>query len=163
MIACAVCRHDNMEGEYFCQECGARLVLDWAPGGSPTRMGEPAPTAKRPDVLASLLPGQIALFISGSREPVILEGRSEYFLGRDNSPQAPQELDLNDYGGREKGVSRVHAALRHDRHRVLLVDMGSTNGTRLNGSLLPANTPAAVEDGDEIRLGKLSITVNFVP
>jgi len=63
---------------------------------------------------------------------VILEGRSEYVLGREGQDQVIPEVNLNTYGAREKGVSRVHAALRRDHNQVLLIDLGSTNGTRLN-------------------------------
>jgi pSer/pThr/pTyr-binding forkhead associated (FHA) protein len=60
-------------------------------------------------------------------------------------------------------VSRVHAALRRNHAQLLLIDLGSTNGTRLNGKPLPAHQPTPVENGDEIRLGKLVMTINFAP
>ena len=101
--------------------------------------------------------------IDGAHESVILEGRPEYVLGREGSEQVVPDLNLNPYGGREKGVSRVHAAVRRDHAQVLLIDLGSTNGTRLNGKLLAAHQPIRVENGDEIRLGKLVLTINFVP
>ncbi len=41
------------------------------------------------------------------------------------------------------------------------MDLGSSNGTQLNGSPLVANEPVRLESGDEIRLGKLSIRVYF--
>jgi pSer/pThr/pTyr-binding forkhead associated (FHA) protein len=93
---------------------------------------------------------------------VILEGRSEYVLGREGQEQVIPDVNLNAYGAREKGVSRVHAALRRDRHQVLLIDLGSTNGTRLNNQTLTAHQAVKVESGDEIRLGKLAVKISFV-
>ena len=167
MILCSICRSQELEGELYCSDCGARLPTEWLDPSINSLLdaiGRPGQAGLETDSLRSqLLPGQIGLLIGDSTEPLILEGRSEYLLGRDNSPAAGQEVDLNAYGGRDQGVSRVHAALRHERHRVLVVDLGSTNGTRLNGSLLPANEPAAVESGDKIRLGKLALKIIFVP
>ena len=53
--------------------------------------------------------------------------------------------------------------LRRDQGQIFLIDLGSTNGTRLNGALVPAHQAAAVADGDEIRLGKLLLRINFIP
>jgi pSer/pThr/pTyr-binding forkhead associated (FHA) protein len=103
------------------------------------------------------------LSVNGAAQPVILEGRSEYILGREGHEQVVPDLNLNPYGAREKGVSRVHAALRHDHSQVLLIDLGSTNGTRLNGRPVAAHQAVKVSNGDEIRLGKLLLKITFGP
>jgi hypothetical protein len=162
MIVCSVCRHREVEGELFCSECGARLSIDGTDQAGGTA-ASPPPDPVTSDLLKRLAPGQLALVVGDNAQPIILEGRSEYLLGRDFSSPAAHEIDLNTYGGRESGVSRTHAALRQERHRVVLVDLGSTNGTRLNGSLLKTNLPTVVESGDEIRLGRLRMRINFVP
>ncbi len=169
MITCANCRNREMEGELYCSECGARL-----PNGqiAPTLTAafaqtrgirETARVAGAGAGADRLGPGQITLLIEGTPQPVLLEGRPEYILGREGSEQVTPDLNLNPYGARDKGVSRVHAALRRDRSQVLLIDLGSTNGTRLNGKTLAAHQPIRVENGDEIRLGRLMLTINFVP
>jgi hypothetical protein len=167
MITCDTCRNRELEGELYCSECGARLplgtpvVLSTAAFAETSRIREsarvPKPNTDR------LRAGQIGLVIDGAPQSVILEGRPEYILGREGHEQLVPDLNLNPYGAREKGVSRVHAALRRDRAQVLLIDLGSTNGTRLNGKPLAAHQPIRVENGDEIRLGKLILTINFLP
>jgi hypothetical protein len=167
MITCAVCRHRELEGELFCSECGARLAPAWAetiPTASfvdtaRLRTDVPRPAA---EAITRLKLGQLALTIDGQPQPVILEGRAEYILGREGHEQIVPDLNLNPYHGREKGVSRVHAALRCDKGQVLLIDLGSTNGTRLNGRTLTAHQAARVESGAEIRLGKLALRINFL-
>jgi pSer/pThr/pTyr-binding forkhead associated (FHA) protein len=166
MITCPSCRHQEFDGELFCSECGARL---WEGGAElpPTVTFNSKQLADIPKGTATitsinnLKAGQIALTISGVTQPVILEGRNEYSLGRE--AQEPQTVDVNltAYGGREKGVSRRHATLRVDRRQLLLMDLGSSNGTQLNGSPLVANEPVRLESGDEIRLGKLAVRVYF--
>jgi hypothetical protein len=73
-------------------------------------------------------------------------------------------LDLTPFGGVEKGVSRRHAAIvRVDHASLQLVDRGSPNGTFLNGQRLMPNQPRILRDGDEIRLGRLVLVLNFQP
>jgi len=173
MITCTVCRERNTEGELFCVECGAHLTSAWTESPATTTFVDTGRTkavgagpaeAPRPSAegVARLQAGQIALLISGAPQVVILEGRAEYVLGREGQEQVIPEVNLNAYGAREKGVSRVHAALRRDHNQVLLIDLGSTNGTRLNGRSLTAHQAVKVENGDEIRLGKLLLKINFV-
>ena len=171
MITCVVCRNREQEGELFCSECGARLTGNWPSTGPSTtiayaaasRIMEMAASANAAGASAAALkPGQITLTINGVDQRVVLEGQTEYVLGREGHEGVKPDLNLNDYGGRDKGISRVHAALRRDRGQVFLVDLGSTNGTRLNGQPVPAHQPAPVASGDEIRLGKLLMRINFV-
>lgn len=167
MIKCPACHHEEFEGELFCSECGARLSGPWV---------EPPPTATfdsarlreitktttlATNALAELQIGQIALYISGAGLPIVLEGHSEYLLGREGHEQLVPDVNLSLYGGREQGVSRIHASLRVDRRQLLLMDLGSTNGTRLNGTPLTAHEPVRLESGDEIRLGKLTMKIVF--
>jgi pSer/pThr/pTyr-binding forkhead associated (FHA) protein len=41
--------------------------------------------------------------------------------------------------------------------RLVLIDMGGPNGTFVNKQKLAANTPHPVSNGDEIRLGRLTL------
>lgn len=62
----------------------------------------------------------------------------------------------------ETSISRYHASiLRDEEGQIRLADLGSTNGTFLNGRRLPDNTPICVKDGDRIQFGS-SIVVKFV-
>lgn len=47
-------------------------------------------------------------------------------------------------------VSRVHARITGDEECLYLEDYNSTNGTYLNGKLIPMNTPIALHRGDHI-------------
>ncbi|WP_283134146.1 DUF1707 and FHA domain-containing protein [Rhizohabitans arisaemae] len=54
-------------------------------------------------------------------------------------------------------VSRRHAELRHEGESWLVVDLGSMNGTRLNGWRLLG--PALIRPGDEISFGDSSFVL----
>ncbi len=62
----------------------------------------------------------------------------------------------------ETSLSRYHAFLRVDEEgQIRLTDLGSTNGTFLNGKRLPERIPICVKDGDRIQFGS-EIVVKFV-
>jgi hypothetical protein len=54
-------------------------------------------------------------------------------------------------------VSRWHAGLAHDSHGWLLTDLGSTNGTRLNGWRV--RTPVPVGPGDQVSFGAVTFVL----
>ena len=51
-----------------------------------------------------------------------------------------------------KAISRKHAKINFDFNDFTICDLGSTNGTFLNGKRLEPNKPVILEDGDEVRL-----------
>ena len=57
----------------------------------------------------------------------------------------------NDIVITSKRVSREHACVRREGWRVMLEDLGSTNGTFLNDERILA--PVALHDGDRIKIG----------
>ena len=63
------------------------------------------------------------------------------------SREANWEIRLSD-----RAVSRPHACLQREGETFYLVDLGSANGTLLNGQ--PVGTPAAIKHGDTILLGE---------
>lgn len=84
---------------------------------------------------------------------------------------APQEITLDqprvkvgrgptvDVRLPSRAVSEVHAVFHVDGNEVAVVDEGSTNGTRVNGALLPAGRRKAVRDGDVVCLAEFALTV----
>src|ERR1700752_3923293 len=76
-------------------------------------------------------------------------------IGRHNHDQGVEpEIDL---GLRpvDRGVSTQHAVLRIRDSGLTVTDLGSTNGTSLNGSedLLPEGEETPLADGDRINIG----------
>lgn len=67
-------------------------------------------------------------------------------LGR--HPDCTIQLDSN-------MVSRFHAQLVQQERRIALEDLGSGNGSFLNGKQLEASKPTALKDGDRIKLGPI--------
>jgi pSer/pThr/pTyr-binding forkhead associated (FHA) protein len=65
------------------------------------------------------------------------------------------EIDLAEH---DRGIaSRNHALIQRDTGGYSLVDLGSTNGTLLNGALVPPRTPQRLRSGDRIKIGEVEI------
>src|SRR5690242_13437084 len=77
----------------------------------------------------------LLLRLTGQAEiPVTMEAGDRFILGRKDSDTAPfVDVDFNAHYARERGVSRSHAALYLMHNTVSIVDLGSSNGTFLNG------------------------------
>lgn len=99
---------------------------------------------------------KVTLVVPSSRRRFKLEIEDEVQIGRASSELIP-EVDLTDDDGAEKGVSRHHAKIQAVQGGLVLVDLGSTNGTLLNNYRLPPQEPFPLKSGDEIRFGDLLI------
>ena len=177
VIRCPVCKHEEYEGTLYCSECGNQL---WEGSPKPAEdddasttqrfavsdlAGPARPGQTRPHtdpIIGPSGPNEIMVRVTGHEPPIHLSGRSEYRVGR-SDPRHPNtlEFDLAPYHALEMGVSRLHAVIRCSAQAVTLTDLGSTNGTTVNGEALVPNQPQALRDGDELRLGKLALRIFF--
>jgi pSer/pThr/pTyr-binding forkhead associated (FHA) protein len=72
------------------------------------------------------------------------------------------DIDLTKYDGEELGVSRQHATLRPTKDELVLLDLGSRNGTFCNATQVKLGAPQKVKDGDTISFGGLHFKVQIV-
>lgn len=102
----------------------------------------------------------ISLHIIESGQILPLADRTEFTLGRsaEGQPIVP-DVDLSPYNAYANGVSRLHAAIKLVKNQVAVVDLGSSNGTYLNGVRLSPYVETPVSHGDLVYLGKLKIQV----
>ncbi len=173
MQQCPNCGHQNRPGIVFCENCGAsligRLPLDTK---SLDSEDEKAKLGVDASILTDVKVQGMAAFdeaaslrleIEGSPEPIVFKPKNETIFGRrDPATGAMPDVDLTPFAGYRMGVSRRHAAIRFGDDRTLdLWDLGSSNGTFLNGQRLSAHRPYRLHDSDEIRLGQMVIRVFF--
>jgi FHA domain len=70
-------------------------------------------------------------------------------------------FDLTPHGAYHFGVSRRHSQMTLKEGYLYLEDLGSTNGTRINGFQLTANQKYRLRDGDEIEFARLRTSIQF--
>jgi hypothetical protein len=74
---------------------------------------------------------------------------------------AEPDIDLSPFGADEMGVSRRHVKIQYKSPLFYVTDLGSSNGTWLNGRRLVPNSGRPLRNGDELRLGQLKMSVRF--
>ena len=85
-------------------------------------------------------------------------GRTEVIVGREDPiSNVFPEIDLTDHGGDEGGVSRQHARVFIQGSQIFIEDLNSTNYTHVNQQRLTPGQPHPLNDGDEIRLGRVKL------
>lgn len=160
----------------------ARLADDKAiPDALPFDASDPIPLVPNPDLTSYPDPGQESVgpqpsaenAMRGAPRPTLAEGPtlSLTFMGGRRRGEtvglvlAPVAL-IGRSGacalalGDDDEVSAQHARLVAQERLVILADLGSTNGTFLNG--VPLTAPSPVRDGDVVRLGQTELRVNGV-
>ncbi len=166
MLVCANCGHLNRSGVIFCENCGTSLE-NMAAAGSTRSFGETDVAISEPiaGVGSDHFPpgSQLRFEIEGAPEPLIIRpGQQVIFGRRDPATGAMPDIDLTPYAGYRMGVSRRHAALRlTDDEHLDVWDLGSSNGSFLNGQRLSAHQPYRLRDGDRLRLGQMVIRITF--
>ena len=92
---------------------------------------------------------------STEQSPFLVDpvGREHTLVGEDITIGRAVESDIV---VTSKRVSREHARVRREGWRVMLEDMGSTNGTFLNDERVLV--PVALHDGDRIAIGDVVLT-----
>ncbi len=89
-------------------------------------------------------------------------GKIEVIIGREDPvSNVFPEIDLTDHGGDEGGVSRQHARIFVQNSQVFVEDMNSTNYTHVNQQRLTPGQPHPLNNGDELRFGRIKL--NFYP
>jgi len=129
---CSACGTPTPTGTVWCPECGLRC------GTVAGQLAGPGPLPP-PTVVAS-----------DGRTWTLTPG--ENTVGRERS-----DIVLND-----PSVSRRHARLTVGaQNRVVLEDLGSTNGTRLGAQRIGAGNSVSVSDGASVVFGNVAVTVRI--
>ena len=166
MIICKVCSHQELPGTFFCSECGSRLIA----GGDPNINTLVYPSQARgleiditKTIPKKLLENKTFILYYAEEEEVInLPDQDEFTIGRIVEGQViTPDVDLNPYEAYDKGVSRLHATIRinQEKNKIYVIDLGSANGSSVNGYEIPANSEVPLNHGDVLSLGKFSLKV----
>lgn len=104
---------------------------------------------------------QLTLEIEGHSEASVQVTIADQIVVGRASPNADEkpDLDLTPYHAAQLGVSRRHIMIAKEDNMLKVVDLGSTNGTCLNGVPLYTNQARILRIGDKLLLGQLVLNV----
>ncbi|HVA91615.1 MAG TPA: FHA domain-containing protein [Chloroflexota bacterium] len=126
---------------------------------TPTVPVDPDPPAAPATPAAA--PGLTLIFATGGQHEVTSDITN---VGRSDVAQNwHPELDLIPFGGAapDLGVSRHQARIQRSGDTFSMTDVGSTNGTFVNGRVLEYNQPIELHDGDSIAFGAFNAKVSI--
>lgn len=166
-MKCPNCGRENKATAALCAYCGKPLMDVSKLQATTKSLDDTDFEDYNPNWDSARFSAQLNLIISENGEDQVLEfdtrTLSELVIGRiDPETKEVPEVDLTEYGALDKGVSRRHASIVLKDGTLNIIDKDSGNGTFLNGQKLIPEQPRVLRNGDDIRLGRLSMRVEFV-
>lgn len=143
-----------------CPKCGAPLQPAATPGTVMLTNPPVLPAASTTGNSILPLKANVILQFEPSGVCLSLPFHHRVLLGRSSSPESDM-LDLTPFDAYRLGVSRQHCSLERRNSRLILIDLGSANGTYLNGSMVAPGQGCHIAHGDTLMLGQLRCTVRF--
>lgn len=102
---------------------------------------------------------QVELGLDGlSVPPLRLEVAGPVVIGRGQDV----DVSLSDYNAIHYGISRRHAMLRPSVKALYFIELGSRNGSRINGIDVGPEKVHVIALGDVIRVGTLTLVVRYL-
>jgi hypothetical protein len=127
---CNNCGYSNKEAARFCANCGTPLT--------------------------SMPVARLRIHSPRSTWEMQIDGSMPCRIGRRDPKQSHYpELDLAEH---DRGIaSRHHATIQRSDNAYTLTDLGSTNGTYVNGNRIASFAPQPLSPGDMIKIGEVEI------
>lgn len=163
MSQCPICNFENRVGALVCAECGSDLYDTLLEQIATKELNTQDLKTRNLDERTLPSSNPLVLYLSKDNTPLAIERSGEPIIGR----SAPEEddnsvdIDLCQFGAQELGVSRQHIRLNAAIHPPTVVDLGSYNGTFVNGQKLTPERRHILNSGDEIRLGRMTMRLYF--
>jgi len=109
------------------------------------------------------MPWVIEFRVVGTAATLQIQVHENMMIGRaDPQKGVIPAVDLSPHNGQGLGVSRQHAIILVKDNRIFIKDLGSVNGTRLNGSALAPQNEYRLRHGDELTIGQIKLQVRFI-
>lgn len=117
----------------------AELQIEQGPGQEPDKEKNTRPISEK------------AYLVRKSAGEKVEITKEEFMIGR-----GTKRVDYSIYD--DKTVSRLHCRIITDKGKSWIEDLGSLNGTSVNGRKLDSFTPEPLEDGSVIKISKEDFT-----
>ncbi|PJF26314.1 MAG: hypothetical protein CUN53_08320 [Phototrophicales bacterium] len=184
---CPNCGLVNRIGALICERCSTNLIGltpgttalltsssqdDSSPKAGTAILGDSAPLPVEQEMQdeSAIQAGSdvfddnmvLRLEVMNSTDELVVDPRHETVIGRrDPATGMAPDIDLTSFSGYKLGVSRKHAVLRVRSKHLEILDLGSSNGTLVNGVHIFPHEPRLLRDGDQLLMGKLIMRVHF--
>lgn len=95
--------------------------------------------------------------------PIKMQIDKEIIIGRSvqGQPEVP-DIDLAPYGAEDMGVSRQHISIYNQDDQLFVSDLGSQNGTKMDGERLAPHERYPLRHGAKLELAKLPLKIALI-
>jgi hypothetical protein len=157
---CPRCSTTLALSERHCNQCGYA-----PPDGTQTVTLKIEPLSlrsRRKELAVETVSGTLTLHIRGMTQRIPLDIVKQMVLGRvDVESGFTPDVDLSPFGAIDRGVSRAHLMLHYQNNHLFATDLGSANGTYINGNRITPEQGYEINDRDELTLGRLAVNVRI--
>jgi pSer/pThr/pTyr-binding forkhead associated (FHA) protein len=188
---CLLIRYERQESQDALQESSLsrrlRAARQTPPGGLPPLPDAVRPGPRAPDITplptppargrlpdmarpapppsdASTTDTPLGLIIAASERMVRLPNQGDVIFGRfEHGFSSPPDIDLSLEDGLIPSVSRRHALLISRNGQHWIEDMGSSNGTYVNGHPVSLGQTVQLSSGDRLLLGRCRLIYTTLP
>jgi len=169
MIECPSCGRKHRPGKLFCSECGVYLPTGGRPGTEPIP-GRELPVGQARawgggegrETSAGTTGSALEITVISSGRQIQVPSSEDVHVGRlDAAQDIFPDIDLTSDGGLKGGVSRRHCRIYEEDGDFYVEDLGSANGTFLNGERLTPYLPHVLRKGDSLQLGRVQLKVSL--
>lgn len=158
VLVCPACGAQNLPGVAFCEDCGASLS-ETAPTVGAVAVTPPVNYDAVPVVAPVVQSGRPRLIHTSGREFPM--EKDTILLGRRSPVDGIfPEVDLTDYDT-DSYISRRHGRITRQAAGYVYEDLGSSNGSWVNGTKLQAHVQQPLGEGNSLRLGKTEMVVRL--
>lgn len=149
---CPTCKFGNDANALTCIHCGSSLDLIF----------NRSVTVDKGSQYEAPAHG-LAFYFAGNATQIAIATDEEFILGRKVEGDTEPMMDLTHPDGFAMGVSRRHAKIRSAPEGYLITDLNSSNGTWLDGKILPPSQPVELPSGGTVQLGRLKLVAIYNP
>ena len=161
MLKCLKCGYKNADDARMCNLCSSKLdpstvKRTGAPASSDAFMFEPRMLGggvNRRAPGATQTQSERHYLVPATGEPARIEPGTTYLVGREETAQ----IRIN-----SPRVSRKHVEIKFEAGKPSLFDMGSQNGTVVNGMKLASKAQHVLKDKDTLEVGGVIMTYRYL-
>lgn len=147
-IRCPNCGHENPLDSFFCERCGSpvKAQLPIAPVSPQLAlpMPPPLPPTPAPAIKPTVEVREIRFSLVGKAGRIDVVG-AERIFGRTDLMRMISSEDA-------RYISRQHFQIKYENGRFYIRDLGSKNGTKLNGNEISGKGWVELKSGDIINV-----------
>jgi len=158
---CTACDQYASKQATHCPNCGQPLIAQTRILPRHEATTRSAPGALIQDSTVHFPPQASLVLVLGPEMRLLLTLHEPVTLGRGPLDELDDTVDLAAFGAFRQGVSRHHCQFQRRNDRLAIRDLGSANGTFLNGHRLVAHRAYTLQHDDTLHLGALEMRVQF--